>query len=208
MQHLSNPLVSPQSASTASTYEQIMAVAKQLIQTYGYNGFSYADIAVRVSVRKATIHYYFPNKSDLARSVVIRYRESFATSLSSIDKQTDKTSLKLGKYVQMYRDVLSNSQNICLCGMLAAEYTTLPEDVCKEVDRFFSDNSKWLAKVIASLRKVQVKNSERPDPKHDEDDAYLLLSGLEGAMLLARTRGGVLCFDAIAKRLLKQLMLD
>lgn len=188
-----------------NTYEQIMTVAKELIQTYGYNGFSYADIAARVGIRKATIHYHFPNKSYLAKSTVSRYRENFRQKLKQIEQQTNDPYAQIEMYVQMYRNVIEESDNICMCGMLGAEFTTLPKDVSQEVQGFFLENEKWLANVIKSVRKLEIAHIDRLEKTSEQDDAWLLLSGLEGAMLLARTHEGLPRFGSIVKRLLKGL---
>ena len=37
---------------------------------------------------------------------------------------------------------------MCLCGMLAADYATLPEPMRERVVRFFDDNEVWLARVL------------------------------------------------------------
>ena len=55
---------------TGSTAERIVREARDLIMTRGYNGFSYADIAEAVGIRKASIHHHFPAKSDLAKAVI------------------------------------------------------------------------------------------------------------------------------------------
>jgi len=60
------------------TAKQILDVAQEMVQTRGYNAFSYADISAQVGIRKASIHYHFPNKSDLGKEVVARYRERFS----------------------------------------------------------------------------------------------------------------------------------
>lgn len=187
-----------------NTYEHIMDVAKELIQTYGYNGFSYADIAERIGIRKATIHYHFPNKSYLAKSAVARYREDFRHKLKYIDQQTNDPHRKIEMYVHIYRNVLEDNDNICLCGMLAAEFPTLPEDVCQEVQGFFLENQEWLANVIKSLRELEIANLKESTDSV-QDDAWLLLSGLEGAMLMARTHEGTPHFCSMVQRLMKGL---
>jgi TetR/AcrR family transcriptional regulator, transcriptional repressor for nem operon len=188
-----------------NTSEQIMTVAKELIQSYGYNGFSYADIAERVGIRKATIHYHFPNKSYLAKITVARYRENFRQKFRHIEGQTNDPYHQIEMYVEMYRSVLEESDNICMCGMLAAEFATLPKDVSEEVQGFFLENEEWLANVIKLVRKLELGDIDRSDKSFEQDDAWLLLSGLEGAMLLARTHEGLPRFCSIVQRLLKGL---
>jgi TetR/AcrR family transcriptional repressor of nem operon len=48
-----------------TTKTTLLDVAEELLLTRGYNGFSYNDIAEKVGIRKASIHYHFPSKSGL-----------------------------------------------------------------------------------------------------------------------------------------------
>jgi AcrR family transcriptional regulator len=43
----------------------------------GYSGFSYADIAEVVGIRKASIHHHFPSKVDLVRTLGLEVRAYF-----------------------------------------------------------------------------------------------------------------------------------
>ncbi|WP_457154700.1 TetR/AcrR family transcriptional regulator, partial [Mesorhizobium sp. P5_C1] len=52
------------------TSDQILSSARNFIVSGGYNGFSYADIAEVVGIRKASIHHHFPSKVDLVRTLV------------------------------------------------------------------------------------------------------------------------------------------
>ena len=58
---------------------------------------------------------------------------------------------KLRAYAGLYGDVLRN-ERMCLCGMLAAEYQTLPRRCRSAVVRFFDDNEAWLAAVLEEGR--------------------------------------------------------
>ncbi|NJK45439.1 MAG: TetR/AcrR family transcriptional regulator [Pleurocapsa sp. SU_196_0] len=64
------------------TAERVLDVAQHLVQTRGFNGFSYADIAARLGIRNAAIHYHYPSKADLGQALARRYRQTFARSLS------------------------------------------------------------------------------------------------------------------------------
>ena len=57
------------------TAEQILDVAQEMVRRQGYSAFSYADIAGRVGIRKASIHDHFPSKADLVQRLVQRYRD-------------------------------------------------------------------------------------------------------------------------------------
>ncbi|HGA5462132.1 TPA: TetR/AcrR family transcriptional regulator [Salmonella enterica subsp. diarizonae serovar 50:k:z35] len=49
----------------STTYERLLKLADSLIQKNGFEGFSYADLAKEMGIRKASIHHHFPAKTDL-----------------------------------------------------------------------------------------------------------------------------------------------
>ena len=51
----------------------ILDVAERLVQTRGFNGFSYADVASELAVTKASLHYHFPSKAELGEALIDRY---------------------------------------------------------------------------------------------------------------------------------------
>jgi len=44
-------------------------------------------------------------------------------------------------YVQLYASVLRDNEQMCLCGMLAADFLTLPDEVRAEVQGFCRQRS-------------------------------------------------------------------
>src|SRR5690242_7158071 len=54
-------------------YNNILDIAENLIQTQGYNAFSFRDIAEAAGIKTSSIHYYFPAKADLGKAVVARH---------------------------------------------------------------------------------------------------------------------------------------
>ena len=51
--------------------------------------------------------------------------------------------------------VLRDEERMCLCGMLAADFTTLARPVRDEVRRFFDDNEVWLSRVLEAGRRAR-----------------------------------------------------
>ena len=184
-----------------STAERILDIAQRLVQSRGFNGFSYADIAEEVGIRKASIHHHFPGKEDLGRRLMERYHEAFIARLAEIEADAPDAGRRLRRYVRIYADVLRNDDRMCLCGMLAADFHTLPASVKGAVRAFFDANEAWLGRIIEDGRKArQLKFSGPAAPQ-----ARFLLSSLEGAMLVARPYGDVARFQETADRLLATL---
>jgi TetR/AcrR family transcriptional repressor of nem operon len=187
-------------AVSADTSRRILDVAERLVQTRGFNGFSYADIAEALEVTKASLHYHFPSKADLGKRLIERYEETFLAALKSIDATGAAARDKLKRYARIYADVLRDNR-MCLCGMLASDYATLPKPMKEEVNHFFDENEQWLAAVLEQGRKagnLEFKGSAL-------DLARVIVGSLEGAMMLARSYGDAARFDTAAERLIASL---
>lgn len=190
----------PRLTHNADTSQRILDIAERLMQTRGYNAFSYADIAQSLRVTKASLHYHFPTKGELGQRLIQRYRQAFMRALADIDASGADSLERLRRYSGLYLQVLRNDR-MCLCGMLAAEYTTLPKPMKAELKEFFDENERWLMAVLEqgrAARELRFGGTARDVARH-------LMSSLEGAMMLARSYDDVPRFEATANRLLAEL---
>src|SRR3954453_19649011 len=168
-------------ARDSDTAARILDVAERLVQSRGFNAFSYADVAAELNVTKASLHYHFPGKAELGEALITRYAARFAQALEAIDGRGVDAPAKLEAYAEIYRDVLRD-RRMCLCGMLAAEYDTLPAPMRKAIVGFFDHNEAWLTGV---LEQGQEEGPLSLDGSAS-DAARTIVSGLEGALLIAR----------------------
>jgi TetR/AcrR family transcriptional regulator, transcriptional repressor for nem operon len=183
--------------SGTKTRGRILDAAERLVQTRGFNGFSYADVATELGVTKASLHYHFPGKAELGEALIARYAERFSAELERLDAGRLTPCAKLAAYASIYADVL-RADRMCLCGMLAAEYETLPPAMRDAILRFFDRNEGWLGGVIEEGRADRSMSFDGTA----EDGAQTILGGLEGAMLVARPYRDVGRFEAAATRLI------
>jgi TetR/AcrR family transcriptional repressor of nem operon len=193
-------MAATQIPAPTGTAQRILDVAERLVQSRGYNGFSYADIAKELGITKASLHYHFAGKAELGEALIERYGARFAEALTSIDSTIPDSLAKLHAYASLYADVLRGDR-MCLCGMLAAEYQTLPEPMRGSVIRFFDHNVAWLASVLAEGRSDGTLSFGGSPP----DAAQTILGSLQGAMLVARPYGDLARFQAAAARTIASL---
>jgi TetR/AcrR family transcriptional regulator, transcriptional repressor for nem operon len=185
------------------TAERILDVAEALVQSRGFNGFSYADVAEALGISKAALHYHFPGKAELGEALIARYASRFGDALVAVDRDEPDGPAKLRAYARLYADVFQDDR-MCLCGMLAADYATLPDPMRERVVRFFDENERWLARVLEAGRSdgtLRFHGSSR-------SVARTLVGGLEGAMLVARPYGDIRRFRAAAALLIDGLAVD
>jgi TetR/AcrR family transcriptional repressor of nem operon len=183
-----------------STASRMLDAAERLVQTMGFNWFSYADISEELGIRKASLHHHFSSKEALGRALIQRYTTQFDDALREISASDSDAAGKLEKYVALYSGVL-RAERICLCGMLAAEFSSLPESMQTGIRAFFDLNEKWLAHVVSEGRRSGIFH----DKGSARDTARMLLSSLEGAMLVARPYKDANRFTAAAEQILRSV---
>jgi TetR/AcrR family transcriptional regulator, transcriptional repressor for nem operon len=179
------------------TAQRILDAAEQLAQVRGFNAFSYAHIAAELGITKASLHYHFSSKAELGQALIARYSDRFVHALAEIDSQPATAPAKLAAYADLYAAQL-RSQRMCLCGMLAAEYETLPKPITESLVAFFDTNEDWLEGVLEQGR-AEGSLTFDGDAR---DAARMIISGLEGAMLIARPYREPERFQATAGALL------
>ncbi len=189
-----------QKTARAGTAEQILDVAQDLVQTRGFNAFSYGDIGKALKISNAGLHYHFPSKADLGNSLIVRYENRFVRSLSNIDAAGGTMADRFRGFVKIYADVLA-ARYICLCGMLAAEFETLPQEMQSALDHFFEMAETWLEAVLEQGRRDGEFSFDEPA----REVAQFAISTLEGAMILARSHGAQDRFHSAANRLTASL---
>ncbi len=182
------------------TSERILDSAERLVQTRGFNSFSYADIAAELGITKASLHYHFSGKAELGQALISRYARRFSEALGVIDLEIADARSKLEAYAGLYADVLEGKR-MCMCGVLAAEYQTLPPPMRSAVVDFFDENERWLAEVLAQGETDQTLSFTGSR----EDVAQSIISTLEGAMLVARPYDDMARFNAAKRQLISGL---
>jgi len=80
---------------------------------------------------------------------------------------------------------------MCLAGIMAAEYKELPEEVRAAVVRFGEMNVDWIAKVLSLRSKDKDGVVQRR--------ALAIFAAVQGAQLVARSRGDAAVYDEVVQ---------
>lgn len=188
-----------------STSQDILNVARSLIISGGYNGFSYADISKVVGVRNASIHHHFPSKSVLVQTLVASYREEVQLGMAALERNVHEPVEQLRAYIQYWESCIADTTApFCVCALLATQLPILPEEVALEVRAHFRSLSAWLASVLergAAQGNVRLKTSAKVE-------AEGFMATVHGAMISARAYNDAKIFGVITHPLLKRLLED
>ena len=170
----------------SDTAEQILDLAETLIQTRGYSAFSYQDIADALGIRKASIHYHFPSKTDLGVAVIDRYIARFDAALVEIANDEAQPSMAmLDFYVQPYLQFAETPDRVCLSAALAGEMLALPPEIHERVEHFFKTHQTWLTKILKRGTARGEFTLQAPASKI----ARMMFGALQGALLVKRATG-------------------
>lgn len=189
------------SAGMSDTAERLVESARALLVHRGYNGFSYADVAEAVGIRKASIHHHFPAKVDLVRGVMAAYRVEVASGLGQL------AALPPAKQLQAYADywakcIRDDTAPFCVAAMLAAELPTLPDGLAGDVRRHFEELAGWLGGVLAK----GAKDGSLVLGASAAVEAESFLALVHGGMLAARAHGDPGVFEGIVRAALARLV--
>lgn len=189
-------------SNLSSTADDILACARSLIIMGGYNGFSYADIAAVVGIRKASIHHHFPSKVDLVRALVFRYREDARAGFAELERAASDARDQLANYIGYWEKCITDANDpFCVCALLASELPALPPAVAVEVRLHFETLSAWLTSVFergAASGSFQLSSTP-------EAEAEAFMATVHGAMLSARAYDDPGMFGTITTSLLNRL---
>jgi len=188
-----------------NTSDEIIRCARTLIIAGGYNGFSYADIADVVGIRKASIHHHFPSKVDLVRTLLQLYREEAKAGLATVKSYNTDPADQLRAYINYWTACIGDpTSSFCVCALLASQIPVLPPEIVVEVRAHFRTLSTWLASVIeegATQNAFLLTETA-------QSEAESFMAAVHGAMLSARVYGDETVFSVVTEPLIERLIND
>lgn len=169
--------------------DAILDAAETRARRGGYNAFSFRDLAEDVGIKSASVHYHYPTKEDLAEALTRRYVDRWASYLGDPAKLSPRAAVK--HLANGFVSANETDDQMCLCGMFAAESGGLPAQVRPEVTAFFDLIVKWLDVALRPAKSA---------PKPLE-----IIAALEGGLLVSRAKQDPAILRAIVSATLKRI---
>ncbi len=163
------------------TKTRLLDAAQRLVQTRGFEGFSFHDLSAEIGISTASIHYHFPTKRDLAVALVKRYRDFLHTAVEQVISSPAPLAAKLQQVTGLYESTY-DAGRICVSGALAGGVESLPTEVKKELKALIDD---CVASLLRLFKRAQRAGELRAglDP---ESCARLWYCTLQGSLTVAR----------------------
>jgi TetR/AcrR family transcriptional repressor of nem operon len=170
-------------AAASDTRAQILRVARNLIQTRSYLGFSFQDIADQIGIRKPSLYHHFASKEALGVEVLRQATRAFNEWAATTPAAARS---KLTAYFNMYRRGLHAGHGVCPAAALACGWDCIDADLRAAVRGLRDAQISWLRGVLSALGVRRGKH----------DIAAFVFAACQGALLSARMTGSAEDFDA------------
>lgn len=159
---------------------KIISESYKFLTKKGYSSFSYADLAKKVGITKASIHYYFPSKSDLGEEVIRQSLALLISKLANIELSSENSIDRLNSYLDLFMEDF-NCSRLPLCCSLSADRENLPDGMILLMADYFNTHLNWVIKIITQgQERHEIVKSIKA-----KQMALLIINLLEGANIVA-----------------------
>jgi TetR/AcrR family transcriptional repressor of nem operon len=173
---------------TISKRDQIIQAAAQLVHIKGFHRTSVDDILVAADAGKGQFYYYFKSKDEVGLAIVDRAAAHIHSTM--LERLANEQGLEAIEWMLDYLIRAARQTRCeggCPLGNLAAEMSDHHEEFRVKLARVFEA---WRVMVERTLRAAQRRGEIAPDVEAEEV-AFLVLSTIEGGILLAKVEHDV-----------------
>ena len=162
-----------------STREQIIQLTDTLIRDQGYNAFSFYDIAQKLKIKNASIHYYFPTKTDLGMALLDTHTERLHKLQESVDGKGSLAKIKT--FFSIYNNIHSEGR-VCIVGSLATDLKTVEPKMAKALKIFANEILEWVTSILSEGK----ENKTFAFPESPRTKALMIITNMLAAVQLTR----------------------
>jgi TetR/AcrR family transcriptional repressor of nem operon len=163
-----------------NTKAEALAETRNLVQTFGFNGFSFQKLADVLHIKKPSLFSHFRSKEDLGKSMLESYRLSFIDWSETI--KTFPPDAQINALFETFFKFSAQLHKICPLSAMAADLNSLPDEIKVECRKLFDTQLLWLQKIIEAGQMQKIFRND----KSEQELAYLIQSISFGSQLLAR----------------------
>jgi TetR/AcrR family transcriptional regulator, transcriptional repressor for nem operon len=187
----------------AATRKKILDSAAKLIGKRGVNGTSVDDILKDSSTGKSQFYHYFGSKDLMVRDLIDHWSEA-TTWISESRMSEITTKNQLVSWVDGFNELYQGGslRNGCPIGNLASE-VSIQSNMLKE--KISEVLVLWTSRIAASLETIS-KNEGICSRYSHSDGAKIILSSIQGALVLAKAQSPEKPFDLVKSNIINALL--
>jgi TetR/AcrR family transcriptional repressor of nem operon len=182
------------------TKEKIVSYATELVETKGYHSFTFQEIAKKLGIKKASIHYHFASKEDLGIAVFEAFEKGVENYMAEANfANLAPTEKMAGYFVYHSTCTLDSNQEVSCIGALTSEWNVLPKKLRDKVDKFHV----WHVGILSAILKEGMETGDFQFMGTPEEQALVVIATTKGALLLARENRSIEIYNGITIRFLE-----
>ncbi len=175
--------------------QQIIDVALDLLQTHGFENFSYLDIANRLSITKASIHHHFAKKEDLGVALCQAIQAWHELEFGKILASSTSAKQKLDTYINAMLRFACGKSKICPLSSLQVDIASLPKAMHSELKALDDHELAFITQVLAEGKQAGEFNFAGDE----QSQAILVVLACKGALQYSRVHGDYIFEQAMAQ---------
>lgn len=137
-----------------STRTKAIYAARDLLQTLGFNGFSFQHVADRLNIKKQSLYAHFQSKEELGLDLIETYTTEFANWITTIE--IFEPEAKIGALFEMFYKFARDDRKFCPINALSADYNSLPKAMQKALTRSMRLQRAAIERMIQEGQKAKV----------------------------------------------------
>ncbi|KYH45255.1 hypothetical protein AZH51_14810 [Branchiibius sp. NY16-3462-2] len=170
---------------------QLVAGALRLLATQGLEGTSFAEVREVAGGSRGSTYHHFPGGKDELIAAALQLAASRA--YDAVESARGSTPVVvLDRFVDMWRQLLSRSDQRAGCAVLAVTVATDSETLREQTGTIFAEWRSHLASLFMD---------GGLDAKRANSLAAMAISSMEGAVALARAERSMESFELVAEQL-------
>lgn len=167
------------------TREKILASARELFNTKGFNATTINDLVQSTGMQKGSLYFHFSGKDDIARAVLSEATIEFMDFLSeSLGGDNPGASLEQFFRCALEKHLATGFVGGCLFGNTALEMSDSDPDFAGVITKVFDQ---WSDKVAIVVAEAQKKGQIRTDI-NGEALANHIIATIEGGIMMSRLK--------------------
>ena len=173
--------------------DQIITLALELLQTKGFDSFSYQDLSRELGITKASIHHHFPKKVDLGVALcesIKRWHDREYAKARAIDGGALD---KMNYYINTALRKVCGIDKICPLSSLHSDMATLPAEMTRVMKKLDVEELEFMAELLQEGR----DSGEFNFKGSVEAQAVLCVMIYKGALQYSRIHGDQIYIDAM-----------
>lgn len=186
-----------------SKKSEIIAIARGIIHSKGYQATSISDILNEANIGKGQFYHYFTSKYELGLAVVEDLIQGWDNQLIiGILQSEEAPKSKLNKMLEWAITFHSGMENKrgCPMGNLAIEMSEHDETFRVKIQQFFD---RWFLAIEAVLDEM-MKQNQLDSSIDSKKNAQTLVAMIEGGVLLMKNQQNIKLLDNVFDVIRKQ----